>query len=584
MAVGADRRVIGLLPVGRVVAPEVPFTTVKEPSSSPTTPTESPSAAGGLMPQLDSGWSALRWSALLVAFAIAGVEHPTPAMALWGIVLAAYALVQTVWPARYERGGWPVVALLLLEVVLGAAAVESTGLEHSPYLVSLAVSTLLAGYAGGLRIVPGLLAIASMSVVVPTLTHPPGRDYVAQGIEFATLLLLVAVVGGHGRVLLEKAGRLGEGLADQVEQLSEVNSLLLDLHAATERVPMPLELEGALSWALERMEDAFAPDAAAVLLRDPVSRAWRVAASKGVRLSDSDELLEVGAGVVAAETSESAQPLTTIGEGLDPGAEAGLYCALRARHEVLGLVAVEWRNRRPTTALDERRLQGVASATALAIDNARWLGRIHTFGAEQERARIARDLHDHVGQSMTYLGLELDRLIELNHGRGVQNDLRILRRHVQALVQELRDTLVDLRTDVSIETDVAAVITSLAGRVERRSGISVSCSFDVRRRLPLTIEREVWRIAQEALLNAERHSRAARIEVTWICHEELAVLEISDDGIGMVQGVPAGHERYGLVGMRERADAIGGQLDMSSSRGSGTAVCLRLEVAGRCAS
>jgi signal transduction histidine kinase len=132
---------------------------------------------------------------------------------------------------------------------------------------------------------------------------------------------------------------------------------------------------------------------------------------------------------------------------------------------------------------------------------------------------------------------------------------------------------------------VAAVITSLAGRVERRSGISVSCSFDVRRRLPLSVEREVWRIAQEALLNAERHSRASRIEVTWICHEELAVLEITDDGIGMSHAVPMpGHERYGLVGMRERADSIGGQLDMCSSRGGGTSVCLRMEVAGRCAS
>jgi len=143
---------------------------------------------------------------------------------------------------------------------------------------------------------------------------------------------------------------------------------------------------------------------------------------------------------------------------------------------------------------------------------------------------------------------------------------------------------VDLRTDVSIESDVAAVITSLAGRVERRSGISVSCAFDVRRRLPLTIEREVWRIAQEALLNSERHSRASRVEVTWICHEEVALLEVTDDGIGMHAGVSTGQERYGLVGMRERADSIGGQLDVRSSRGNGTAVCLRMEVAGRCAS
>jgi signal transduction histidine kinase len=581
MAISADQRVVLPAPPS-VVMPEVPLALVAvEPWAAPAPPVP---AASGLLPQLGALWSALRWSALLVGFAIALLEHPTPAMALWAVVLTTWALVQTLWPIDHGRAGWLTIGVLLLEVLLGAAAVEFTGLEHSPYLVSLAVATLLAGYAGGMLVVPGLMIIASMSVVIPAVLQFQGRAYVAQAIEFATLLLLVAVVGGQGRLLLEKAGRLGEGLFGQVEQLTEVNSLLLDLHAATERVTMPLELDGALAWVLDRVEQVFAPDAAAVLLRDPVTDVWRLAAAKGLRRVDTDEPLHLTPCVAAAATAAGPRTLDDDEEGLEPASTWGLYCALRARNEVLGVVAVETLNERSTTPADERRLSGLASAAALAIDNARWLGRIHTFGVEQERARIARDLHDHVGQSMAYLGLELDRLVKLNHGRAVQSDLRDLRGHVQGLVQELRDTLVDLRTDVSMETDVADVITSLAGRVQRRSGIEVSCSFDVQRRLPLSIEREVWRIAQEAVRNAERHSRASRIDVTWICHEEVALLEVTDDGIGMAEARPMNGERYGLVGMRERADSIGAHLDVRSSAGNGTSVCLRMEVAGRCAS
>jgi signal transduction histidine kinase len=577
---GADRRTIEWS-ASPASSPAVPLAVV-ETDNPAVTPADT--LGTRLLPQLDSLWSALRWSALLVAFALAVVVKPTPALAAWGFVIAGWALLQTLRPTDYERGGWLVVGALLLEVLIGAAAVEFTGLEHSPYLVCLAVATLLAGYAGGLRIVPGLVAIACMSVVIPTVVQSPGRAYVAQAAEFATLLLLVAVVGGQGRRLLENAGRVGEGLVGQVEQLSEVNSLLLDLHAATKRVSMPLELEGALGWVVDRAEQAFAPDAAAVFLRDPGTGTWRVAAAKGLHDLDADETLQLPACVAAATAKAGPRMLGDDEEGLEPASVWGLYCALRARDEVLGVVAVETLAERVTTPADERRLSGLASAAALAIDNARWMGRIRAFGVEQERARIARDLHDHVGQSMAYLGLELDRLVKLNFGRAVQKELQVLRGHVQALVQELRDTLVDLRTDVSVETDVADVIASLAGRVQRRSGIEVSCSFDAQRRLPLSIEREIWRIAQEAMLNAERHSRASRIEVTWISHESAALLEVADDGIGMSLGTSGCQERYGLVGMRERADSISGRLDVRSSAGNGTTVSLRMEVAGRCAS
>ena len=123
---------------------------------------------------------------------------------------------------------------------------------------------------------------------------------------------------------------------------------------------------------------------------------------------------------------------------------------------------------------ERRRIGDLARAAALAIDNARWLERIHTLGMEQERTRLARELHDHIGQSVVYLGFELDRLVELNHGRAVQADLLELRGDLRDLVQELRDMLVDLRCDVTDSLDVEGVLRSFLERVNKRNRVEVT--------------------------------------------------------------------------------------------------------------
>jgi signal transduction histidine kinase len=263
----------------------------------------------------------------------------------------------------------------------------------------------------------------------------------------------------------------------------------------------------------------------------------------------------------------------------------GLYAPVRTRNELTGMLLLESRTPRPYSEVEDRRLQGLAAAAGLAVDNARWLERIHRVGVEQERSRIARELHDHVGQSMAYLGIELDRLVKMNHGRAVQHDLRVLRQDVRTLVQELRDTLVDLRTDVSEQRDVGAVIRSLADRVNRRGGVAVKCSLVAQSRLPIAVEREVWRIAQEAVINAEKHARATRIDITWLCNEHWALLEVTDDGVGLAPDASTVPGRYGLVGMRERADCIGADLTFESWPGKGTTVRLQIEQrAEQCAS
>jgi signal transduction histidine kinase len=230
------------------------------------------------------------------------------------------------------------------------------------------------------------------------------------------------------------------------------------------------------------------------------------------------------------------------------------------------------------TDRDVELLTGFVEPAALAVDNARWFARLRTVGADEERTRIARDLHDRIGQSLAYLAFELDRMVKAEQsGEPLAESLEKLRQDVRAVIGEVRETLYDLRTDVSESRDVTSILSAFLERVRDRSGLTVELESDGVGRLPLLQEREFWRVAQEAITNVERHARASRMEVRWWCDGTSAVLQVSDDGRGFAPGVNGRADSYGILGMRERAASIGATLDIDSVEGQGATVrCLLL--------
>jgi signal transduction histidine kinase len=514
----------------------------------------------------------LRWGALALAVVLGMADYDGPRFLLAGGVLLAY----TLWwcPIGFDRTDARPNMALLLEVAVVVALVGATGFSSSPFLVSLGVATAVAGFAGGLRVVLGL---AGLAVVLASVLLASYRPVTATGAQFAVELVLVGVVGGMCRYLVDDAQGVRVGLDARVKHLSKVNDLMFDLHLATMSEPTSLDLDGTARWALERLEEFFNPDVVAVVLRDPATGSWRLAADKGGVSAGPDRHFDLQGAM--ADAVEGSEPLVYdgIGHGLSYKSRWGLYCPLRIRGELLGALAVESYGFRQTGFEDRRQLGDLAGAVALAVDNARWLDRIHTLGVEEERSRLARELHDHVGQSVVYLGLEVDRLIELNEGRAVQSELRTLRRDLRELVQELRDALVDLRSDVSESHGVDAVLAAFVERVNARSAVTVTLATDAPNRLPLSVEREFSRVAKEAVANAERHARASKISVLWQCREDGALLEVSDDGLGMNGATPRGASGYGLIGMRERADSVQAKLEVRSRIGVGTVVKMQKE-------
>ena len=148
---------------------------------------------------------------------------------------------------------------------------------------------------------------------------------------------------------------------------------------------------------------------------------------------------------------------------------------------------------------------------------------------------------------------------------------------MREVVVELRETLYQLRTTVTDEEGFVPLAEPYLKRWSDRTDVDATfTTICPERRQPRQVEQELWRIFQEALTNVERHADASSVHVTWDCSNASARLVVRDDGAGMDPSQP-NPERYGLVGIRERADAIGARVRFESAPGSGTTLLIEVE-------
>jgi signal transduction histidine kinase len=527
----------------------------------------------------------IRWGTLAIGMVVAqAAPRGTVAALAWGLVLCVYALARTAWPLRWRPGRRSDMAALVADLILAVAAVMATDGWSSPYLFCLTTAVVAIGFVGGLRVASavaaGVVAALAGSSVLTASSPDPTTTLLG-----ASVLLLVGYVAGYARTLFGEAEARTTMALDRVNRLSEANELLQELHRVAQTLPASLDLGETVGSTAARLVELIRPDIVVILLKDESGPGWTVATARGAKLGPAlrdDDMpgpVRAAAGLYGAVLVDDLQD--SGGPGLSDTSRAGLYAALRARGTLVGLLAVECREPSRLTAREAELIEGLAEQTALALDNARWFARLRTVGANEERTRIARDLHDRVGQSLAYLAFELDRICRQTVDPAVKEELGTLRHDVRNLVGEVRDTLHDLRTDVSESRDLGVTLEAFLARAGRRAGVEVSLRSQAASRLPLPQERELWRIAQEAITNAMRHAKARCVTVTWRCTDDGASLEVADDGMGFPPGVTPTSGTYGITGMRERADAIGAALEIESSPGVGTTVRCRTGNASR---
>lgn len=449
---------------------------------------------------------------------------------------------------------------MLIEVGLTLAVVVATGYWSSPYVFALATAILAAGFARGFGFALRTAITAVTAVALPYHLTDPAAEWLTS-VQWATELLLVGVVGGYAK-------RLFGDSEEQTLLARQANELLAQLHDITRTLPSSLDLEQTLDDLVRDVRGSVDAERLVVILREANDDRWTIVRAEGVRLGGTltDDQVTEGAAVDLHPRRSPSPPFLT-----EDSADS-VRLPLAARGRLIGMVVAESSDRDRFAGLDVSVLANALQRSALAVDNARWFTALRRVGADAERNRIARDLHDRVGQSLAFVGFELDRIGRQTTATDIADDLQSLRREVTSVVGEIRDTLYDLRTDVSEDRGIVATLASFLDRVRERSGLTVDLDHDEARRLPLRQEREVWRIAQEAVTNAVRHSGAGRLWVRWYLDDRAALLEIRDDGKGLHANGAMRPDSYGLRGMRERAAAIGGRLTIEEADGGGTLV------------
>ncbi|MFZ0666654.1 MAG: ATP-binding protein [Acidimicrobiales bacterium] len=191
---------------------------------------------------------------------------------------------------------------------------------------------------------------------------------------------------------------------------------------------------------------------------------------------------------------------------------------------------------------------------------------------EEERRHLAQELHDGPLQSLVYVCRRID---EISRQTGLTTELEDLRTLAEALVSDLRGIARGLRPSVLDDLGLVAATRRLLDDFEKRTGIDTTLGITgTERRLPTSIELALFRVAQEAISNAELHAEPQRVAVGMSFESGGVRLLVSDDGGGFRPGTEAARARgsLGLLGMRERLHVVGGDVEVHSSPGGGTTV------------
>ncbi len=265
---------------------------------------------------------------------------------------------------------------------------------------------------------------------------------------------------------------------------------------------------------------------------------------------------------------------------------------LRSSAGIIGLMNLVLPGGRQFSQREMALLSTVGGEVGLAIEKARLLEELREkeqvrstlirrllTAQEDERRRIARELHDEMGQSVTALILNLERArIEVEDGREVTAaDLERLQRLAETTLEEVRKLIYDLRPTVLDDLGLAAALRwYIHSQIEPR-GVTVGLTVRLGdSRLDPVLETAVFRIAQEALWNVVKHAGATRADVELVQEGERLSLRVRDNGrgfhVGSTRGSGGLRGGVGLGGMQERAALLGGSVRITSTPDSGTEV------------
>lgn len=200
-----------------------------------------------------------------------------------------------------------------------------------------------------------------------------------------------------------------------------------------------------------------------------------------------------------------------------------------------------------------------------------------------ERNRVAREIHDTLSQNLGAISvqLELARVHAHEISAPARNHLAVALRLARSALTEARDSIWNMRSQVLEKCDLGEAIEGILKQMTDGTGVTPQMHVEgVRRRLPPVVENNLLRIGQEAITNASKHAQPTRIAVALTFERRTIRLVVEDDGVGFVVGEQSSGDRrsFGLVGIKERAELLGGSFELKSAPGQGTRLAVTVAV------
>lgn len=417
----------------------------------------------------------------------------------------------------------------------------------------------------------GTLAAAGALTTVDGARQLTQAGYVWTCLQWLLLATLAAALAGALSRSLLAAVPPPQPYAEATRLLTQLRSVARQLPGAT------LDPGGIAEHLLDEVRAEVPVNRAAVLTASGGGRLV-VLAQSGADRVDWETALDADSAVADAWASQQPQTEARSQTRSHAGSEvSSLVLPLVSGVRTIGLVAVESDTAAAYPPAVVGRVRAMAAPAALRLEAALLFDEVRSLATNEERQRLAREIHDGVAQELVMVGYGIDNtLATLPEGaQEAAQELRSLRVEVTRVVTELRMSLFELRSEVDRHGGLAAAIAEYARTVGAQAGLRVHLSLDESTaRLPAATEAELLRIAQEAITNARKHAGAANLWVTCAVDPPIAQVEVSDDGHGIHDPQPDG--RYGLAIMAERAERIRGRLEIRPRLPSGTTVTVVL--------
>jgi len=201
---------------------------------------------------------------------------------------------------------------------------------------------------------------------------------------------------------------------------------------------------------------------------------------------------------------------------------------------------------------------------------------------EEERTRISREIHDELGQALTAMKLDLSliRRSLVSDGLAEQSEkVHEIERTVTRIIRTVRKISTEMRPGILDELGVAAAIEWMAKDFQNRTGIGCKVTIQAMDRISDTVRATtIFRIVQEALTNIMRHAAASQVNVSLEKKDDSLIVEVRDNGIGIMEGRIIDSKSLGLIGIRERVLLLGGKAEISGKPGEGTLVKVILPI------